>query len=396
MKDTTVHSLVIARTLLERSESLCKSDDNHLASAGLVILQDALEAVFYALLIEIGLDETKNLEHKGFDELIGELKSAKVQVPKSGTLKALNKQRVLTKHYAQLAEPSTVRNYFNAANIAIESTCKNVLGLSIHDLLIADILAESESRNYLKNAEIAISKQMYLDALIEIRKSIYTEFEEQYNIYSWRNYDGKERIRGLALAMYGGWMAPQWTKNKEWIEKNVKVPFDYIQIDQQDFRFQAMEFGIQTVELQNLQRLTPKVFRASHNAEWSISYDASYPSSNANEKNSRYCLDRAVWIILKKQEHVGARREPTHDVPFDPPSVYINQIVFEKPDTQSKPIHSVSEGYGYTIHKIVGGFNPAEVYYEISAASDEQSEATLLGGPKNYFRGYLLQQPEVD
>lgn len=106
MKDTTVHSLVIARTLLERAEPLCSSEDRYLASAGMVVLQDALEIVFYALLIELGVDEVKNLERKGFYDLVAELKSANVAISKSGTLKALNKQRVLSKHYAQVAEPT--------------------------------------------------------------------------------------------------------------------------------------------------------------------------------------------------------------------------------------------------------------------------------------------------
>ena len=133
MKESTVHSLVIARTLLERAEPLCNSEDRYLASAGLVILQDALEAVFYALLIELGVDEAKNMERKSFEELVGELKAANVAVPKSGTLKALNKQRVLTKHYAQVAEPITVRNYLAAARTAIEATTQTVLGRSIQD-----------------------------------------------------------------------------------------------------------------------------------------------------------------------------------------------------------------------------------------------------------------------
>jgi len=95
MKESTLHSLVIARTLLDRAEPLCTSEDRYLASAGLVVLQDAIEAVFYAILIELGIDESKSLERKSFDELIGELKAAGVPVHKSGTLKALNKQRVL-------------------------------------------------------------------------------------------------------------------------------------------------------------------------------------------------------------------------------------------------------------------------------------------------------------
>jgi hypothetical protein len=312
MKESTVHSLVIARTLLERAEPLCNSDDRYLASAGIVLLQDALEAVFYALLIELGIDETKNLERKSFDELVGELKSANVSIPKSGTLKALNKQRAFTKHYAQVAEPTTVRTYLAAAREAIEATTRTVIGRSLHDLFIADILADGESKSYLKAAEKAISEQRFLDGLIEIRKAIFVEFEEDYNIYAWRKHDGKTQI-GLLEYGWGGWSAPSWKRNKEWIEENVRVPTDYIQIDYQNWRLQAMELGIHTVELQNLRRLTPGVFRSTHKADWSVTYDANFPSNNATDQNARYCLDRAVSIVLKKQEHAGARREPAKD-----------------------------------------------------------------------------------
>lgn len=394
MKDTTIHSLVIARTLLERSEPLCASDDRYLASAGLILLQDALEAVFYALLIEIGIDEEKSIERKSFDELVGELKAAGIPVPKSGTLKALNKQRLLTKHYAQVAEPITVRSYFEAAQEALEVTCKKVLGRSIRDLFIADLLADSEARGYLKSAEAAIADGRFLDALIETRKAIFVEFEEDYNIYGWRDYDGQKQEGLMASAFRGGGRAPSWTRYKDWIDKNVKIPTDYIQIDYQKFRLQAMELGIHTVELQNLQRLTPEVFRSTAKAGWSVTYDANFPASNANDANARYCLDRAVWIVLKKQEHAGARREPAKDVPFDPPPIYIDRIVFEKASTQSKQVHVVSKGFTYTIHRIVGGFDPTETFYDISAESEEQSNKTLLGGPAHYFKGYLQQLPE--
>jgi hypothetical protein len=389
MKDTTVHSLVIARTLLERAEPLCVAEDRYLASAGLVVLQDALEAVFYALLIEVGVDEAKNLERKSFDDLIGELKSAGVPVPKSGTLKALNKQRVLTKHYAQVAEPTTVRHYFSAARNAIEATTQKVLGRSIQDLFIADLLAKGEAKDYLKAAEEAISQKRYLDALVATRKAIFVEFEEDYNIYAWRDYDAQKQEVLLGLAIRGGWRAPVWTRRQDWIQRNVKVPTDYIQIDDQDWRLQAMELGIHTVEIQNLQRLTPAVFRATRKAGWSVTYDASFPAGNATEMNARYCLDRAVWIVLKKQEHAGARREPAKDVPFEPPQIYIDRIVYERPTTQSKQVHVVSKGFTYIIHRIVGGFDPSETFYELSAASEEQSTKTLLGGPAYYFKGYL-------
>jgi hypothetical protein len=214
MKETTVHSLVIARTLFEKAAGLCLADDRYLASAGLVLLQDALEMVFYALLIEKGIDESKNLESKSFDELIGELRKVGVQVPRSGTLKALNKQRVLTKHYAQVAEPATVRNYFEATEQALEVAVKSVMGKSITDIFLSDLLEEGEARGFLKEAEKLIEAQRFLEALIEIRKVIFVESENDYSVYGWRDHD-RNTPWSLAALGRGGLKAPFWTRNKE-------------------------------------------------------------------------------------------------------------------------------------------------------------------------------------
>jgi len=394
MRESTIHALVVARTLLEQADPLCSSDDRYLASSGLVVLQDALEAVLYALLLEKGVDDEKNLERKSFDELLGELKAAGITVLRSGSLKALNKQRVLVKHYAQLAEPAMVRTYYTAAQEAIASMTQAVLGQSLRNLFIADLLTDSEPKALLKGAEQAIKERRYLDALIETRKAIFVEFEEEYNIYGWRDYDGKEQEGLLASAIRGGWRAPSWTRNKDWIEKNVKVPTDYVQIDHQNWRLQAMELGIHTVELHNLQRLTPDVFRTRRNQGWSVTYDATFGSSNATESNALYCLDRAVSIILKKKQHAKALREPAKDVPFDPPPIYIGHTLHERPTTDSPSVHTVQDGFTYSIRRIVGGFNPAENFYEVIAESEKQSDKTLLGGPDEFARGYLLIRPE--
>ena len=390
MRESTLHSLIVARALLEQADPLCSSGDRYLASTGLIVLQDALEAVLYALLLERGVDDEKNLERKSFDELLGELKAAGVIVPRSGTLKALNKQRVLVKHYAQLAEPAMVRTYYAAAQEAIAAMTHAVLGHTLRDLFIADLLHNGESKKLLKAAEQAIKEGRYLDALIETRKAFFVEFEEEYSIYGWRDYDGKKPEGLLNSAMRGGWRSPTLTRNKEWIEKNVKVPTDYLQIDHENWRLQAMELGLHTVELHNLQRLTPSVFRTSLNQGWSVTYDASFGASNATESNAHYCLDRAVSIILKKQQHHNAHREPAKDIPFDPPPIYTGHTLHERPATDSPSIHTVQDGFTYLIRRIVGGFDPAERFYEVLAESEKQSDRALLGGPAEFARGYLL------
>jgi flagellar biosynthesis regulator FlbT len=399
MKETTVHSLIIARTLLDRAEPLCTSNDRYLASAGLVILQDALETVFFAGLIERGVDEEKALDSKRFEDLIAELKAVDIRVPKSGTLKALNKQRVLTKHYAQVAEPVTVRSYFDAALIAIDSTVRAAIGVGIRELFMADLLQDGRTKEHLKKAEKAIGDRDYLEALIETRKAIFIEFEDAYNVYAWRDHDPSQNRYALGLAMLsGGWNAPYWAKNKKWIEEHVKVPTDYIQVDYDNFRLQAMEYGIHTAEFENVRRLTPAVFRKGYNEGWSVTYAAEFPANNANEKNAKYCLDRAVAFILKKQEHSGARRVPSKDRPFEPPTVYIGRVMFEKPSTESNAVHTIDEGYEYTIKRIVGGFDPTETFYELVAESTERRPGggLLCGMPLHFFSGFLQIVPGDD
>ena len=138
------------------------------------------------------------------------------------------------------------------------------------------------------------------------------------------------------------------------------------------------------------------MFRSERKSDWSITYNANFPSSNATEANAKYCLDRAVSIILKKQEHAGVKREPAKNVPFVPPPIYIDRVMFEKPSTQSKPVHTVAKGFSYTIHRIVGGFDPSERFFELWAESEKQSDATLLGGPAEYYKGYLQILPDDD
>jgi hypothetical protein len=155
------------------------------------VLQDALEIVFYALLIELGVDEEKkNLEQLSFDELIGELKRKSIVVPKSGTLKALNKQRVLTKHYAQVAEPVTVRNFLDVAQQALETTVHAVTARVLTDIYLSDLLKMGEAKLFLETAEQYISESRFLDALTEIRKAIFVEFEDDYSVYIRRYLSG--------------------------------------------------------------------------------------------------------------------------------------------------------------------------------------------------------------
>lgn len=367
MKASTLHSLITARTLHDEARRLIDACDRHMSSAGLILLQDALEIVFLAMLVEQDIDEVKTLESKSFDELIGELKKSGIPIPKSGTLKALNKQRVITKHYGQLAEPLTVQTYADATDQAIEAIVQAVLGCGYRDIFVTDLLAESEAKTFLTEAAIALDKAQYLEALIATRKALFVEIEVEYCVHKWADVDPDEGIGlGLLSLMRGGLKAPYWTRNREWIEKHVTTPFDYIQIDHEKLRIDALEWGISTAELENLRRLTPNVFRTDKDAPWQVKYDLQFPLNEANAINGRYCLDRAISVLLRKQQHMKARRWPHSDEVFEPPRIYLNAPVFAKPRQDSDIVHHLNDRYQYKLTSLVSGFDPSENYYSIT------------------------------
>ena len=390
MKASTLHSLITARTLHDEARRLIAAGDRHMSSAGLILLQDALEMVFLAMLVERDIDEQKALESKSFDELIGELKKSGVSVPKSGTLKALNKQRVNTKHYGQLAEPLTVQTYAEAADIAVEAIVQSVLGRRYREIFLSDLLSDGEAKAFLTEAATYIEQAAFLEALIAVRKALFVEIETEYCVHKWSDADPNERL-GLLSFSRGGMKAPYWTRSRDWIQKHVSTPFDFIQIDHEKLRMDAMEWGVNTAELDNLRRLTPEVFREDKDARWQVQYDLEFPPNEATAANARYCLDRAISVLLRKQQHSTARRWPGRDVGFDPPTIYLDAPVFSKARQDSEVVHRINDQYRYRLSALVSGFNAAEQYYTISG--HRPVEGNEFG--TDWIHGYLLVQGDA-
>ena len=310
-------------------------------------------------------------------------------VPKSGTIKALNKQRVITKHYGQPAEPATARNYLESAEIFIESALQQVIQKSLNEVFLTDLLPAGNTKGFLAKAIELKEGGKYLDCLIEIRKALYVEYENEFAINKWRDVDANDKSQGL-LAFFGrgGTKAHYWTRNKQWISENVKKPSDYIQIDYEKLRLDAMEWGVSTSALENLRRLTPSVFREDPDVEWCIEYDLAFPPNEATIENCNDCLDLAISIFLKKSEHERLRRWPGKKEPFEAPAIYLGHQVYKSAHTKSEVVHIVQEGYFYTMHSIVSGFDPIEVFYYVSG-NQPPDEENKYG--KNHVFGYLLK-----
>jgi len=385
MKSSTLNTLMVAKSIYGETKYLVNSGDKHSCTAGIILLQDFIELVVLAALDELDVDEQRNLESKSFDELLGELKKQKVPIIKSGTIKALNKQRVISKHYGQLAEPASVINYFNTAVNFVDSLLEKVVGCKLQEIFLTDVLKDGRVKDIVKGAISLAEKEKYLDALLELRKAFFQSYEYEYSVYSWKSQDKNQNtLSGLiGLGFRGGMKAHYWTRNMQWIDENVKKPTDYIQINHEQLKIDCMEWGVSTVDIENFRRLTPEVVKTEEDC-WHYDYDSNFVANEVNVENFRFCLDLLLDFLLKKQEFDSSKKWPKREKSIPAPPIYIDKPVYEKPSQTSNVIHVVQKDYFYSVDRIVSGFDNNERYLYVHLYQEDE------GPPKNHVWGYLL------
>mgnify|MGYP004711175867 CR=1 FL=1 len=312
MKTEVLQSLLVARTLYDQARVLLYSENKYSTSAALVILQDAFELIMKAALIEKGIDEFKSFEKLSFDDIIGLLRSHGVTVAKSGTLKAMNRERVNVKHYGQLAEHGTVQNFFDASEVAHRAIMDEVFGKNLGEIYASDLIRDESVRRYISDAETFIAKGNTTNALFSVRKAIFISIEAEYDIAAYADPDHVNTFPFLAR----GGHSPYHTRNAKWIADNVREPFDYIQLNVEKIKIDLMEWGVNTQDFWNIWRLTPKVYQANKDSDWKQSSLEMHEDRKNQLETARYCLDRAINLLLKKQQHqdVGRYR------PWKPPT----------------------------------------------------------------------------
>lgn len=371
MKQETLNTLITARALFDKAQEMCAVDDKYIASAGLVILQDSLELVIYTCLVELNADKDKSLESLTFDQLIGELKKNGKPIQKAGTLKALNKQRVIIKHYGQIADPATVRGYYEAAKQSTDALLRDVIGKDLQEILLAEAISNDVIREHIATACTAIENTKYFDALVEIRKAIYSAIEVEYSVFDWKDHPQGKKVGIFESLEKGGNKAPWHTKNKEWIEQNIHDPFDYMQLDHERLRIDLLEWGISTQDYWNVWRLTPQVFYDKEAKTWEVNLDLRHFRAGATEANARYCLDRAVSILIKKQSHLDLSRQLGYGPEYSF-QVRMNddQPLYAKASTKSETSHTLQKGQIYQADSIVAGLSENTDFIKISHAQN--------------------------
>lgn len=388
MKEEVVRTLIIARSLLESANPLCLSENTSTASAGLIILQDAVELIFLACLRELEVDNERDIDNLGIKKMLQVFHEKGFTVIKQDKIKALDKQRVIVKHFGQQADIGTVKEYHAAALEAVDDLLVKILGQPLDEIMLHQLVLSEPTRNVVQEAIAALDRGDWVDALAATRKALFIEIENEYNIYNYKDTDETAGILGFLFK--GGHKAPWHTRKREWIQQNVATPFDYIQLDHERLKIDLMEWGIPTQDYWNVWRLTPAVFRAGNDAPW-IKEGEIVKHLAATEENARYCLDRVLSIILKKQAHQNSARWIRDITRFVTVQMQTAHNVYKTASLNSEIIGQTVPGTLYHADLITPSLDldTTDKFFKIRNIAENQQEL------RDWWTGYVLDSDDV-
>ncbi|MBI6575929.1 hypothetical protein [Pseudomonas viridiflava] len=393
MKPSTLNTLLVAKSIIKETKHLVNSGNKHSCTAGIILLQDFVELIVLAVLDELDRDEQRNLESKSFDELLGELRKAQAPVIKSGTIKALNKQRVICKHYGQLTEPASVINYYTTAITFADTLLKHITNKSLQEIFLTQLLKDGLEKSLIETAINHAESGSFAEALLCLRKAFYTSYENNYCIYDYRDYEPASPSRNYMLDLnFSGSKADISVKNAEWIKKYVSTPVGYLQVNHEQIKTDCMELGVSTVDIESFRRLTPSVVQTEPDT-WHYEYTTGYAANEFNDENFQYCLEIIIDFLLKKQRAADGAKWPKQEKAAVIPPVHIGKPVYEKPSTVSAIKNYVPENFLYNVNQILSGFDPNEKYIHVTLHPQSIHSAQIL---EQYIWGYILIDPNTE
>lgn len=157
--------VLYAKYLLSRAKK-DQNDRNELAVAAcLLLLHDAAELLMLAATDHLGIGS--NWKFMDFWEKVKQ--SGNKEPGHKTPMGQLNDMRVSLKHKGILPRPQSVRDLFPRVEIFCEEVTKDLLGLDFAELSLADLVADDDVRNALRDATQALNSGDKNKAFINVR-----------------------------------------------------------------------------------------------------------------------------------------------------------------------------------------------------------------------------------
>ena len=385
MKENIFSKFLLSKYLFAMATDCFDTDINmHKIASGMLLLQDSVEIFLVAFSEQINVDVIPNQHFDQYFKNIKEKLGRPLEL--EGKMKLLNKQRVNIKHYGLLPNIEECKHFIHSVSDFFD-TCSELIEIDWTIINLLNLIRESYSRNHLVKAEQFLKERSFEHCFIECRKAIYLEFEKPYNIKVFKD--------GLTRGSYGLNIinllqickAPEYARNKEYIEKNVKNPTDFIVIDNAKLDFDLLKIGVNLEDYNNVIRLTPSVFYDDKIDDWIIKEE--FLKYDDIQRDAEYVFYKTLEIIFTKQktrekiktmsrlqEKIKGANIKTKEVKF-----------YEKADKESRIITTFKNIKSLIVKYKVKGLD-GNIYYCI----DNMAVSFVSRKPDEPLEGFIAEE----
>jgi hypothetical protein len=301
----TIRRISLARHLFQLAKSsLSSSNDLHLFAA-VNLMQDAVESFLIAVADHVGAQIDQSTKFDKYFIAIDDCAKPKV-IPFKTKLLRLNRMRVDAKHHG--IQPA--RDECNRVSVSVreffEEVSTSFMGVNFSTVSAVDLLDEGEVKSLLLQAKTDREAGDLNGCSISCRKAIYVGIEQHYNIVYFK--DGEPQNHFL----FAFSKAPSFATTKDYIDRNVTNPTEYIKLDHSKVDSDLLKQGVDTTAFWNIWRLTPEVFRNGEK-EWIVKHDFNKLDEQLTADQADYIFSTTVDLFLAIYAHKRAIRLLSRD-----------------------------------------------------------------------------------
>jgi hypothetical protein len=377
LQEPVIRRVTLSRYLFELAIQNARSDQDVAGAACVNLLQDAVEIFLLAALdhLNVGVSAKKT----DFPQYLDKINEAIAdELPFRRRLLEINKVRVLSKHEGIPPNRKEIEGYVSDARSFLEHACHKILAVDFWTVSLTRLLEDGESKSLLLEAEATFEKGDYRDCLIACRKAFYVEFESSYDIQ-------KDLMFGFGLF---GSRAPYYARNKEYIEKNVATPFDYIVLDHSQVDADLTKEGLDHTAFWNIWRLTPEVYRHKNEDKWLVKHDPNKLVEDGIKERAAYVLESIVAILLARQGNRKKTKMTSMDRSFAARLRRPHTTVYKKADRNGEVEGITKEGLQeILLYYATPGLKDEGTYWRVAHLEREDP----LGAP-HFLSGYVREE----
>jgi hypothetical protein len=346
----TVRRISLARHLFHlATSSLRSSNDLHLFAA-VNLMQDAVESFLIAVADHVGAKIDPQMP---FDKYFVNIDThTRKVVPFKTKLLRLNRMRVDAKHHG--IQPD--RNECDRVSVSVreffEEASSSSLAVNFSTVSAIDLLDEGEVKSLLLQAKTDREAGDLNSCSIGCRKAIYVGIEQHYNIAYFKDGEPTNRLL-LAFSK-----APSYAMTKDYIDRHVTNPAEYIQLDHSEVDSDLLKKGVNPTAFWNIWRLTPEVFR-TREKDWIVKHDFNKLDEQLSADQADYIFSTTVDLFLAIYAHKRAIRLRSRDHASGKPWVVLareNVPVYLKADRTSTVVATTPPGVSkvFTDYRVTG------------------------------------------